>query len=229
MGYRGFVEQRDEARRLRAGAATLAEIATALGVSRSTVSVWVRDVEFTPRPRNRGAPRQRPHPLHVARLAEVDALRADGIARIGELSAKELLIAGTALYAGEGSKRDGSVEFANTDPRMVLFFVTWLRRCFTVAEARLRVRPVPPRRPRPRGRGPVLVRAHGYSAVQQFIKPYRAVADSSIRSNKHPIGVVPTVDLLLHHTHRAIMGLIGCAAIVEPPSGVAQLVEQSDC
>ncbi len=161
----------------------------------------------------------------LARLAEVEALRAEGIARIGELSAKELLIAGTALYAGEGAKRDGSVRFANTDPRMVLFFVTWLRRCFTVAEERLRVRPVPPRRPRPRGRGPVLVRAHGYSAVQQFIKPYRAVADSSIRSNKHPRGC-PAVIYSCSHTHRAIMGLIGCAAIVEPPSGVAQLVEQ---
>lgn len=205
MGYRGFVEQRDEARRLRAGAATLAEIATALGVSRSTVSVWVRDVEFTPRPRNRGAPRHRPHPLHVARLAEVDALRADGIARIGELSAKELLIAGTALYAGEGSKRDGSVRFANTDPRMVLFFVTWLRRCFTVAEERLRVR---------------LYLHEGLDlegAVQywseltgippsQFIKPYRAVADSSIRSNKHPRGC-PAVIYSCSHTHRAIVGL----------------------
>ena len=124
----------------------------------------------------------------LARLAEVDALRAEGIARIGELSAKELLIAGTALYAGEGAKRDGSVRFANTDPRMVLFFVTWLRRCFTVAEGRLRVR---------------LYLHEGLDlegAVQywseltgippsQFIKPYRAVADSSIRSNKHPPGL----------------------------------------
>ena len=153
MGYRGFVEQREEARRLRAGAATLAEIAAALGVSRSTVSVWVRDVEFTPRPRNRGAPRQRRHPLQLARLAEVEALRAEGIARIGELSAKELLIAGTALYAGEGAKTGWSGRFANSDPRMVWFFVTWLRRCFIVDERAAALRPVPPRRPRPRGRG----------------------------------------------------------------------------
>jgi hypothetical protein len=114
MGYRGFVEQREDARRLRAGAATLAEIAAALGVSRSTVSVWVRDVEFTPRPRNRGAPRQRRHPMQLARLAEVEALRAEGVARIGELSAKELLIAGTALYAGRA--RSGTVRFGSRTP-----------------------------------------------------------------------------------------------------------------
>ena len=101
----------------------------------------------------------------LARLAEVDALRAEGIARIGELSAKELLIAGTALYAGEGAKRDGSVRFANTDPRMVLFFVTWLRRCFTVAEERLRVRLYLHEGLDLEGARPVLVRAHGYSAV----------------------------------------------------------------
>ena len=40
-----------------------------LGVAKGSVSVWVRDVEFTPKPRNRGNNVTKPHPLHVAKLA----------------------------------------------------------------------------------------------------------------------------------------------------------------
>ncbi len=42
--------------------------------------------------------------------------------RIGQLSDEAFLAAGTALYAGEGSKTDGMVSFANSDPRMIEFF-----------------------------------------------------------------------------------------------------------
>jgi transcriptional regulator with XRE-family HTH domain len=63
VGYgRKFVE-RERARELRAEAWTLQEIADELGVAKGSVSVWVRDVAFTPKPRNRGHSSQRPHPL----------------------------------------------------------------------------------------------------------------------------------------------------------------------
>jgi hypothetical protein len=55
------------------------------------------------------------------------------------VSEREFLVAGVALYAGEGSKTDGCVRFANSDPRMIYFYCCWLRRFFTVDESRLRV------------------------------------------------------------------------------------------
>ena len=51
MGYRGKLAEQQQARRLRRTGLPLAEIAATLGVSRSSVSLWVRDVEFTPSPR----------------------------------------------------------------------------------------------------------------------------------------------------------------------------------
>jgi transposase len=51
MGYRGKVAEQERARELRAEAWALVEIANELGVSKSSVSLWVRDVEFTPNPR----------------------------------------------------------------------------------------------------------------------------------------------------------------------------------
>ena len=54
MGYGGKWVERERARELSAESWTLLEIAQELGVSKASVSVWVRDVEFVPKPRNRG-------------------------------------------------------------------------------------------------------------------------------------------------------------------------------
>jgi len=48
MGYRGKVEEQERARDMRARNMTLQDIATELGVAKSSVSLWVRDVPFTP-------------------------------------------------------------------------------------------------------------------------------------------------------------------------------------
>ena len=139
MGYGGKVPEQGRARELRAEAWTLQDIATELGVSKSSVSLWVRDVEFTPNPRRRTrAPR--PSSLHLRRLAEVERCDREGVERIGALSDREFLVLGLALYAGEGSKTRNDVCFANSDPRMIRTFVAWFRRFFDVDETRLRVK-----------------------------------------------------------------------------------------
>lgn len=139
MGYRGKVEEQEKARALRARNHTLADIAQVLGVSKSSVSLWVRDVPFTPTLRLRG-PHGRPHPAHEARLRQIADLNREARERIGTLSDGEFLVSGVALYSGEGAKGDGTVQFANTDPMMIRFFCAWLRRFFDVDELRLRVR-----------------------------------------------------------------------------------------
>ncbi|MDQ3709852.1 MAG: hypothetical protein M3387_11220, partial [Actinomycetota bacterium] len=48
--------------------------------------------------------------------------------------------ASSALYAGEGGKTDGSILFANSDPKIVRLFCSWLRYLFNIDEGRLRVR-----------------------------------------------------------------------------------------
>jgi transposase len=73
VGYRGKVEEQEQARALRAQNRTLADIAETLGVSKSSVSLWVRDVPFTPSPRRYG-PHRRPHPAHDAKLRQIEEL-----------------------------------------------------------------------------------------------------------------------------------------------------------
>ena len=126
----------------------------------------------------------KPHPLKVRKEAEIARCQADADAWVGELSDRELTMFALGLYAGEGDKTGGEVAMANTNPLYLRVFLTWLRRTFAIDESRLRV---------------VLYLHEGLdleSALSfwsdslriprdQFTKPYRAVADASIRRSKH--------------------------------------------
>jgi hypothetical protein len=139
-------------------------------------------------------------------LAQIAALNAEGVERVGTLSDDAFLVAGVALYAGEGTKREGAVRFANSDPTMIRFFCAWLRRFFEIDEGRLRGRVY-------LHEGLDLDAAHAHWStitgmpVEQFKKPYRAVADPTIRKNKHEFGCA-YVDYSCSRTHRQVMGLV---------------------
>ncbi len=205
MGYRGKLEAQEKARRMRAENMTLADIAATLRVSKSSVSVWVRDVPFTPSERRYG-PQRRTHPAHAAKLRQIAELDELGIQRIGTLGEEAFLVAGVALYAGEGAKTDGAVKFANTDSAMISFFCAWLRRFFPIDESRLRVCVY-----LHEGLDLEAAEQHWSSLTgiprDQFRAPYRAVADASIRKAKHEYGCV-YVSYGCSMTHRTIMGLI---------------------
>jgi hypothetical protein len=205
MGYRGKVEQQEQARVLRAQNLTLAEIASRLGVSKSSVSLWVRDIPFTPSKRRYG-PQRRPHPQQVAKRVQIEQLDAAGLEEVGQLDKRAFLIAGVALYAGEGAKRDHSVVFVNAEPAMIRLHCAWLREFFEVDESRLRVRVY-------LHQGLDLDAAENFWSEltmiprSQFHAAYRAVADPSIRRNKHEHGCA-TVVYSCSRTHRRIMGLV---------------------
>ncbi|MGH8901500.1 MAG: hypothetical protein ACRDYA_07410 [Egibacteraceae bacterium] len=134
-------------------------------------------------------------------------LQQEGVERIGQLSERGFPATGVALYAGEGSKRDGEVKFANSDPALIMFFCAWLWRFFKVVdEGRLRVRLY-------LHQGLDLKDASSFwSEVTgiprtQFGKPYRAVPDPSLRTAKHVRGCA-TVGYSCSATHRAVMGLV---------------------
>lgn len=170
---------------------------------------------------------RRPNKLQLKRRAEIERLKAEGLERLANPTDREFLVAGLALYAAEGNKRDREVTFANTDPRMILFFCTWLRHFFAVDESRLRVRLY-------LHEGLDIDEANEFWSrltgvpIAQFGKPYRAKADPSIRTRKHLRGC-PSVRYYCSKTHRTIMGL--CDALLSWPnhSGVAQSGSAAHC
>jgi transcriptional regulator with XRE-family HTH domain len=130
--------ERAKARELRTQGMNYNQIASELGVSKSSVSLWVRDL---PRPeplsyeecRRRAAEGVRRYwaAERPIREAERQAARAAAAAKIGELNEREVLIAGAIAYWCEGAKnkpyrRHDRVNFINSDPVMIKFFLRFL-------------------------------------------------------------------------------------------------------
>jgi hypothetical protein len=165
-------------------------------------------------------PHRRPNPASLRKQREIEELNERGRQRIGALNDDAFFAAGLALYAGEGAKTDGAVKFTNSDPQMVEFFCAWFRRYFVIDEARLRVGVY-------LHLGLDIDRTQRYWSdltgipLTQFIAPYRAEPDPSIRRNKHEHGCA-TVSYSCSHTHREIMGLTRALLSSTAYSGVAQ-------
>ena len=60
--------------------------------------------------------------------------------RLGTLSGQSLFVAGLMLYLAEGGKNnDYATVLANTDPRLIKFFLWWLQKFFKVPKKNIRM------------------------------------------------------------------------------------------
>ncbi|MFD5970670.1 hypothetical protein ACFWGR_31340 [Streptomyces sp. NPDC060311] len=126
---------RDRARELRRQGWTYDQIEAELGCSRSSVSLWVRDL---PKPEPRYTPQEQQTLMRdgLARLRsaqdeERQRTKEEAKLAVGELSARELFLVGVGLYWAEGGKdkpydRRENVVFVNSDPGMIKLFLAWL-------------------------------------------------------------------------------------------------------
>ncbi|MGW7665005.1 hypothetical protein [Streptomyces sp. NPDC054756] len=127
---------RDRARELRLQGWTYDRIQLELGCSKSSVSLWVRDL---PRPERRKRTREEAsasakrgwEPTLRAREDERRHTKRAAAAAVGELTDRELFLVGVGLYWAEGSKdkpydRRERVTFVNSDPGMIRVFLAWL-------------------------------------------------------------------------------------------------------
>ncbi|KAB1143955.1 hypothetical protein F7R91_23845 [Streptomyces luteolifulvus] len=126
---------RAKARELRLQGWTYDQIEAELGCSRSSVSLWVRDLPKPERTRSReeAAAIARRGWEAKLRIRDEERRRTKETAKeaIGGLSPRELFLVGVGLYWAEGSKdkpydRRESVTFVNSDPGVIKVFLAWL-------------------------------------------------------------------------------------------------------
>ncbi|AZM64706.1 MULTISPECIES: hypothetical protein [unclassified Streptomyces] len=126
---------REKARELRLQGWTYDRIQVELGCSKSSISLWVRDL---PKPERRDpseqarlANRKRwEHELAV-REEQRGRTKAAAAEEIGSMSDRDLLLTGVALYWAEGAKdkpyaRRENVLFVNSDPGVIKLYLAWL-------------------------------------------------------------------------------------------------------
>src|SRR5215469_507944 len=130
---------RDAARALRGSGYTYMEIVAELGVAKSSVSLWCRDMPRVGRlsreeirKRNAAGVSAFWAEEYPRREARRQAISDRASAEIGELTDREVIIAGAMAYWCEGAKNKSyrrfgdSVSFINSDPMLILFFLRFL-------------------------------------------------------------------------------------------------------
>lgn len=126
-------------------------IASTLRVSKSVVSLWVRDIVLTKHQKEK-LRAQQISAGHRGRLLGAEWNRNQKVLRIEKavreaksklktLSRRDLFVLGLGLYWGEGSKAsDGTVAVVNSDPYIILLMVRWFHECWRVDKKRLQPR-----------------------------------------------------------------------------------------
>ncbi|MCT7352291.1 hypothetical protein N4P33_08895 [Streptomyces sp. 15-116A] len=128
---------RERARDLRLQGWTYDQIQVELGCSKSSISLWVRDL---PKPERKRTPEEaaaisRRGWEQKLRIRDEERQRTKEAAKqaVGDLSSRELFLAGVVLYWAEGAKdktygrqRREILHFINSDPNVIRFYLRWL-------------------------------------------------------------------------------------------------------
>lgn len=136
---------------MRQSGCSLNEISKKLNISKSTASVWLKDVELDANAKNKLRLKTKKNSLvgllkynSGLSLQKQQNIIHDELAgknKIGRLSERDIYCVGLGLYWGEGYKK-GNQEFGftNSDPSMIRFYIKWLEVVFGVEKKELILR-----------------------------------------------------------------------------------------
>jgi len=143
-------EVRDQARELRRAGFSYGEIIAQMGgdIPQATLQGWVADIELTIEQRERikqrelaGAARgqrlgaQWNHEQKLERLQIAQTQAMPAVKRLAQ-DRDALMLMASALYLGEGAKRDDHLALGNSDPTIIRAWMELLRRCFEIDESK---------------------------------------------------------------------------------------------
>jgi len=148
MSYAGKLELKLKAQELRKKGFSIKEIQKRLKVSRSSVSIWVRDIRLSRAQLRELYLNKKTGGLKGSIIAAMNKIRKreeltkrlnkEGMREIGKLSKRDRFITGVSMYFAEGDKGGKNVSFSNSDPRAIKFMANWFRCVCKVPKRKLR-------------------------------------------------------------------------------------------
>lgn len=136
---------KNQAIKLRQEGCSYSEILKNIPVAKSTLSLWLRSIGLSRKQKQRltlkkltsarkGAERKKEQ-----RIESELKIKTEARNEVGKISEREAWLAGVMLYWAEGSKQKDTnvsvaIKFSNSDSRMLLFFVRWLKKYLHVSD-----------------------------------------------------------------------------------------------
>jgi len=138
------IEEKLKAIELRKQGLSYSEINKTIKVSRSTLSLWLRNIPLSERQIRelKGRDKSRHYGAQARikkRINKTRKILSRGIKEAKELSSNNLFVSGLMLYWAEGTKFNESVKFSNSDPLMIKLIMKWFREICRVPENKFRV------------------------------------------------------------------------------------------
>ncbi len=135
-----------EATKLRKLGLSYGNISKKLKVAKSTLSLWLKDVELTATQKKELYTKQAfalnlgPNSQKNRRQREVEAIVKEAAKEVDSIVSLDVYrFFGVALYWAEGSKKM-MFNMTNSDPNLVLFWVRWLDKIFKIKPKTLKAR-----------------------------------------------------------------------------------------
>lgn len=208
--------EKEQARRLRREGKSINQIVKEANLTKSSVSLWVRDIQLTKTQRKelseKGRSVESVERRRISRLANAQAKRQIIIDQakedFDEISPEQLKLIGAMLYWGEGGKTDHwSVRLANSDPAIIKVMMRFFREVCKVPEDKFRAHIHTFENADVQKTEKYWSQISGIP-LEQFYKTYTKPSIASLQKRKTlPFG---TLDLYVHNTKLflTIMGWI---------------------
>ncbi len=112
-------------------------------VSKSTLSVWLRDIPYKPNKQvqqrvNDGLLKSA-QKKQAQKARQIKAQHAAARKDVRFISKRDLFMLGIGLYWGEGEKSFENIRFANSDPEIIKVMMKWFRDICTVPDSHFRI------------------------------------------------------------------------------------------
>lgn len=132
------VQKQNEARELRKQGLSLAEISNKLGVSKSSASLWTRQVVLSTEAIERlTSKRSIPNEHYINKRRRNREIGFSTSVDCDDLNV--LWGIGASLYWAEGSKKISECTITNSDPTLLRVFIKFLDRCLRVNKSSIRL------------------------------------------------------------------------------------------
>ncbi len=138
------IQTKVESIKLRALGYSYSYISAHLGVSKSTLSVWLADVPYVPNietitkiGKARAASIEAKQKI---KRASIRSAKEQAIGEIGALTKRDGFMLGLGLYIGEGAKSTEQIRFVNSNPDIVCSGIRWFTQILGARRSQIKIR-----------------------------------------------------------------------------------------